>query len=293
VLNNNGVSFTDSTNGQTFAVSSSAQADLGNNTAAAGALTIHDGAGDATTAKLTSGGMLVDDGTHTGTYGANGVTITGGPNHVSLSSAGLDNGNNKIINVAPGALSGTSTDAVNGSQLYATGTSTATNFGGGSTYNTTTGIVTAPTYAVQGSSYNNVGSAIGALDNSVTRLGNRLDRVGAMSAALSGVQPMPFNGENPMQIGIAGGAYNGKYAVALGLNAYASERVLFNLGGAISGGEAMGRVGVSIALGSYKPKAPTASNSEVMALRNVVNTQDAQIQALMRRLDDLENKVSK
>jgi len=293
VLDDNGVSYTDSTNGETFAVSNSAQADLGNDTAVAGSLTIHDGAGDATTATVTADGMLVDDGTNTGTYGANGVTITGGPeDNVILLSAGLDNGNNKVINVAAGELSDTSTDAVNGSQLYATGTSTATNFGGGSTYDTTTGIVTAPTYVVQGDSYNNVGSAIGALDDSVTRLDIRLDRVGAMSAALSGVQPISFNGENPMQVGIAGGVYNGEYAVALGLNAYASERVLFNVGGAMSGSEAMGRAGISIALGSTKPKAPAASTSEVVALRNVVNTQSSQIHALMRRLADLENKLS-
>ena len=48
-----------------------------------------------------------------------GITITpatGDP--VSLTSSGLDNGNNKIINVAPGEISETSTDAINGSQLW-------------------------------------------------------------------------------------------------------------------------------------------------------------------------------
>ena len=37
---------------------------------------------------------------------------------VKLTNTGLDNGGNKIVNVAPGTLSSTSTDAVNGSQLY-------------------------------------------------------------------------------------------------------------------------------------------------------------------------------
>ena len=47
-----------------------------------------------------------------------GMTITpsnGTP--VSLTDAGLNNGGNKIINVAPGAINDDSTDAVNGSQL--------------------------------------------------------------------------------------------------------------------------------------------------------------------------------
>ncbi|UKH25681.1 adhesin [Actinobacillus pleuropneumoniae] len=51
----------------------------------------------------------------------NGLTITPtkGGNTVSLTTSGLDNGGNKVINVAAGDVNATSTDAVNGSQLYA------------------------------------------------------------------------------------------------------------------------------------------------------------------------------
>ena len=45
-----------------------------------------------------------------------GLTITGGP---SVTKTGIDAGNQKITNVAPGTINSTSTDAVNGSQLYA------------------------------------------------------------------------------------------------------------------------------------------------------------------------------
>ena len=49
-----------------------------------------------------------------------GVTINNGAagNPVSLTKNGLDNGGNKIINVAAGDVSANSTDAVNGSQLH-------------------------------------------------------------------------------------------------------------------------------------------------------------------------------
>lgn len=46
-----------------------------------------------------------------------GLRIAGGP---SLTSNGIDGGNRKMTNVAPGALNENSTDAVNGSQLFAT-----------------------------------------------------------------------------------------------------------------------------------------------------------------------------
>ena len=50
----------------------------------------------------------------------NGVTINNGAagNTVSLTKNGLDNGGNKITNVAAGDVSANSTDAVNGSQLH-------------------------------------------------------------------------------------------------------------------------------------------------------------------------------
>ncbi|MEB7892050.1 hypothetical protein NGK36_22655, partial [Hafnia alvei] len=90
----------------------------------------------------------------------------------------------KLTNLAAGTLSGTSTDAVNGSQLFATntnvgtnttnlanlGTSTASALGGGAAYNSTTGALTAPSYTVQGSSYSNVGIALTRVDTGLSAL---------------------------------------------------------------------------------------------------------------------------
>jgi len=86
---------------------------------------------------------------------------------------GTSNGT-KITNLAKGDISVNSSDAVNGSQLYNItqgfttnidnlGTSTATNLGGGAVYDSTTGIISAPTYNVYGTSQTNVGDAIATL----------------------------------------------------------------------------------------------------------------------------------
>lgn len=71
-------------------------------------------------------------------------------NQVSMTS-------NKIVNLAPGIISASSMDAVNGSQLYGLSASTAAAMGGGSVVNTN-GSISAPTYVVNGSTYNNVGA---------------------------------------------------------------------------------------------------------------------------------------
>lgn len=77
-------------------------------------------------------------------------------------------GNRVVTGVAQGAVSPSSSDAVNGSQLYAQGASTAVALGGGATVNPD-GTVTAPSYNVGGTVVNNVGGALTNLDGRVTQ----------------------------------------------------------------------------------------------------------------------------
>ncbi|MBP1479389.1 hypothetical protein J8Z72_18630, partial [Acinetobacter nosocomialis] len=98
----------------------------------------------------------------------------------SVTTAGINAGNQKITNVAAGT---NATDAVNVSQLGAIttaantrtdalGISTASNLGGGAVYNSVTGAVSSPIYTVNGSNLNNVGDAITALDKGWTLQSN-------------------------------------------------------------------------------------------------------------------------
>lgn len=66
---------------------------------------------------------------HTGNtvMNTNGVTINKGGKTVSITENGLDNGGNKVVNVAAGEISATSKEAVNGQQLYETNQSVAQN----------------------------------------------------------------------------------------------------------------------------------------------------------------------
>ncbi|MFM0507097.1 YadA-like family protein [Paraburkholderia sp. RL17-373-BIF-A] len=77
-------------------------------------------------------------------------------------------GNRVVTGVAAGAVAPASSDAVNGSQLYAQSAGTAVALGGGSTVNAD-GSVTAPSYRVGGTVVNNVGNAITNLDGRVTQ----------------------------------------------------------------------------------------------------------------------------
>ncbi|CAB3768644.1 hypothetical protein LMG29542_05912 [Paraburkholderia humisilvae] len=68
-----------------------------------------------------------------------------------------------ITNLKAGGISATSTDAVNGAQLYNTAGSTAAALGGGSSVDAN-GKVTKPSYNIAGSTYSDVGSALAAVD---------------------------------------------------------------------------------------------------------------------------------
>ncbi|WP_187184257.1 YadA-like family protein, partial [Shigella flexneri] len=76
---------------------------------------------------------------------------------------GVDNTASKITNVANGAISATSSDAINGSQLYTTNKYIADALGGDAEVNAD-GTITAPTYTIANTDYNNVGEALDALD---------------------------------------------------------------------------------------------------------------------------------
>ena len=88
-----------------------------------------------------------------------------------------------ISNLAAGEISDTSTEAVNGAQLFATADTLATHLGGGAALQAD-GSVTAPTYtlsniaadgSVSSADYNDVGSAFDAVDQSMVNINTRVD----------------------------------------------------------------------------------------------------------------------
>ncbi len=90
-------------------------------------------------------------------------TANGG-NGAFSAAHGKDKTASVITNIANGAVSATSSDAINGSQLYSTNKYIADALGGDAEVNAD-GTITAPTYTIANTDYNNVGEALDALDN--------------------------------------------------------------------------------------------------------------------------------
>ncbi|MBF7683525.1 YadA-like family protein, partial [Acinetobacter sp. B5B] len=142
-----------------------------------------------------------------------------------------------ISGVANGNVSASSTDAVNGAQVYKVSAATAAALGGGSSVQAD-GTVSQPTYTVGGTAYNNVGSAVGAIDGKLTGLDGRVGNLenafnqtsqqmnklrndtnaGIAGAMAVGNLPQPTDaGKSMVSAGISG--YRGEGAVAVGVSA--------------------------------------------------------------------------
>ncbi|AGK46483.1 hemagglutinin family protein [Burkholderia thailandensis MSMB121] len=114
---------------------------------------------------------------NTGTTTLFGITAAGASTgFVSVGAAsGVIIFQRQIQNVAPGVISATSTDAINGSQLYAVtggidnlGRSVASALGGSATYNAANGQITGTSFVIQGAPYTTVNDAFAAADTAIT-----------------------------------------------------------------------------------------------------------------------------
>ncbi len=188
-----------------------------------------------------------------------------------VTAKGFDATGHKIVNVAKGDVTQTSTDAVNGSQLWGVSSSIATHLGGekyGLTVNND-GSVSAPTYIIRGGTYHNVGDALSAVDSQINNIYNNfgnvynqmgslrrdIKNVGALGSALSALKPMQYDPVEPSQIMAGFGAYKGEYALALGWAHYLKEDFMVHAGVSVTHhGESMANAGLTWKIGRKEDK---------------------------------------
>jgi trimeric autotransporter adhesin len=152
---------------------------------------------------------------------------TTSPNDAYLAS-GSGSGTVVLHNLGAGSLASDSTDAVNGGQINTLATSLASVLGGGSTFDASTGTLTAPSYTIQGATYSTVGGALSAVDSALSNLGsvttelqnqvneNRRIAAGGVAGAMAAGQLRYNNVPGRVAISIASGYYDGQGAMAVG-----------------------------------------------------------------------------
>ncbi len=147
----------------------------------------------------------------------------------SLGKATLGgSGGTTIDNLRNGQVAAGSMQAVNGGQLFQALTDAASVLGGGATMGVQ-GVFSLPEYVIQGTTYNNVGSALAALDDKVSDISTHLAGQGApvtnvrdvgMHAAAGQVPPVAAVGAAEPAVAAAGAAV-GTGAIASGVGSAA------------------------------------------------------------------------
>jgi len=92
------------------------------------------------------------------------------------------------------------------------------------------------------------------LSNRIDDVSGRLNRVGAMSAAIANLKTMGYDPAAPTEITAAVGGYKGDKAIALGINHYSNRDVMLTISYAQSGSENMGGFGATFRVGRSNAK---------------------------------------
>ncbi|VXA57077.1 conserved hypothetical protein [Acinetobacter proteolyticus] len=165
------------------------------------------------------------------------VTVAKDTGGTSVNVAGKD-GDRVVTGVKDGAISATSKDAINGSQLNATNKKVVEFLGGGAGYDNITNSFTSPTYTVGGKDYNNVGGAVDALNKADQALGNRIDNLdNKLEQAFYSTNQRIEDVEKKANAGIAA-------AMALEAAPYVAGKYTYAAGASYHGGE--NAVGVTL-----------------------------------------------
>ena len=192
------------------------------------------------------------------TISSKGVSIAGGP---SMTKDGIDAADKKITNVAAGTAT---TDAVNYGQLKDVESKVDSN-----TQN------------------------IYHMDNRISNLDNRVNKVGAGAAALAALHPLDFDPDDKWDFAVGYGNYRNANSVALGAFYRPNEDTMFSLGTNFGNGENMFNAGLSFKIGqggSGITTSKTAMAKKIESLENTVDQQDkkiAELEALVKEQGEM------
>lgn len=178
-----------------------------------------------------------------------------GGNPASVVSVGAPGAERQITNVAAGRLSPVSTDAVNGSQLYATNQ---------------------------------------AVDNLAMGVKGDIAEAGALSAALAGLHSMQYDPVTPSQFMLGAGNYRGEWGVALGFAHYPNENFLLHAGVAFGGGDhVMTNFGATWKIGESKRRGeiPEQYRKGPISSIYVMQRENAQLQSQVQMLTAENAKI--
>ena len=132
------------------------------------------------------------------------------------------------------------------------------------------------------------------INNRVSNLDNRINKVGAGAAALAALHPLDFNPDDKWDFAVGYGNYRNANSVAFGAFYRPNEDTMFSLGTNFGNGENMFNAGISFKIGkgnSYAGISKAQLVAENQQLKANDARQDLEIQELKKALEELKSRI--
>ena len=132
------------------------------------------------------------------------------------------------------------------------------------------------------------------INNRVSNLDNRINKVGAGAAALAALHPLDFNPDDKWDFAVGYGNYRNANSVAFGAFYRPNEDTMFSLGTNFGNGENMFNAGISFKIGkgnSYAGISKAQLVAENQQLKANDARQDREIQELKKALEELKSRI--
>ena len=92
-------------------------------------------------------------------------------------------------------------------------------------------------------------SEVGNLNNRIDKVDAKIDKVGAMAAAMASLKTMGYDPEAPTEIAVGIGQYRNETGIAIGAFHYPNKNFMLNFSLSTAGDEVMGGIGATWKIG--------------------------------------------
>ena len=124
---------------------------------------------------------------------------------------------------------------------------------------------------------------VARLDNRIDDVNTRVDKVGAMAAAIASLKSIGYDPQAPSEFSIGLGQYKGETGVAMGFFHYPNKNFMINVSLSTAGGETMGGIGATWRFGHKSPQKLLEEQREAQAKKELAAAEKYQAAAKLAK----------
>lgn len=130
---------------------------------------------------------------------------------------------------------------------------------------------------------NRISEEVTRLDGRINDVNNRVNKVGAMAAAIASLKSIGYDPQAPSEFSIGLGQYKGETGVAMGFFHYPNKNFMINVSLSTAGGETMGGIGATWRFGHKSPQKLLEEQREEQAKKELAAAEKYQAAAKLAK----------